>query len=318
MRCVRLARVVDRASPRRSARGGAGRVGGASALPLPRTEVSAAAVGQRDRRPRRVHRGRRQLAARGRVLAGARRLAATSRISRSASTTRWPSAPSGRAVRARRVHGHRRVAAQRCSFSSEGAWRALPRMPFPRAAAGAGVAARPDRRRRRHRRGPAPRAERARVRPPHAPLVGRPGADAARASRRDRARAASCTRSAVAPPASTRISCTSRASGPAIAPGGGCSRCPTRAAERARQRSPGRSSRSAARSREGRSRRCSRTASPSDAGCGSPDLPTPRHGVGVAALGGRVFVIGGGPEPGLTVSSANEALRRHPVAIVPS
>lgn len=40
-----------------------------------------------------------------------------------------------------------------------------------------------------------------------------------------------------------------------------------------------------------------------------PDLPTPRHGVGVAGLGGRVFVIGGGPEPGLTVSSANEALQ---------
>jgi N-acetylneuraminic acid mutarotase len=38
------------------------------------------------------------------------------------------------------------------------------------------------------------------------------------------------------------------------------------------------------------------------------DLRTPRHGVGVAALGGRVYVIGGGPEPGLTVSSANEAL----------
>ena len=38
------------------------------------------------------------------------------------------------------------------------------------------------------------------------------------------------------------------------------------------------------------------------------DLPTPRHGLGVAAFGGRVFVIGGGPEPGLTVSSANEAL----------
>ncbi|MGH3077207.1 MAG: Kelch repeat-containing protein [Gaiellaceae bacterium] len=38
------------------------------------------------------------------------------------------------------------------------------------------------------------------------------------------------------------------------------------------------------------------------------DLPTPRHGVGVAALGGRVFVIGGGAEPGLTVSAANEAL----------
>jgi len=38
------------------------------------------------------------------------------------------------------------------------------------------------------------------------------------------------------------------------------------------------------------------------------DLRTPRHGVGVAAIGGRVFVIGGGPAPGLTVSSANEAL----------
>jgi hypothetical protein len=38
------------------------------------------------------------------------------------------------------------------------------------------------------------------------------------------------------------------------------------------------------------------------------DLPTPRHGLGVAALGGRVYVIGGGPEPGLTVSGANETL----------
>ena len=38
------------------------------------------------------------------------------------------------------------------------------------------------------------------------------------------------------------------------------------------------------------------------------DLPTPRHGVGVAALGGRVYVIGGGPEPGLTVSAANESI----------
>jgi N-acetylneuraminic acid mutarotase len=39
-----------------------------------------------------------------------------------------------------------------------------------------------------------------------------------------------------------------------------------------------------------------------------PDLPTPRHGLGVAAIAGRIFVIGGGPEPGLTVSSANEVL----------
>jgi hypothetical protein len=39
------------------------------------------------------------------------------------------------------------------------------------------------------------------------------------------------------------------------------------------------------------------------------DLPTPRHGLGVAAFGGRIYVIGGGPEPGLTVSDANETLR---------
>jgi hypothetical protein len=45
------------------------------------------------------------------------------------------------------------------------------------------------------------------------------------------------------------------------------------------------------------------------------DLPTPRHGVGVAALRGRVFVIGGGPEPGLTVSSANGGSVRVLVAL---
>lgn len=39
-----------------------------------------------------------------------------------------------------------------------------------------------------------------------------------------------------------------------------------------------------------------------------PDLPTPRHGLGVVAVGGRVWVVAGGPEPGLTVSGATEAL----------
>jgi non-specific serine/threonine protein kinase len=37
-----------------------------------------------------------------------------------------------------------------------------------------------------------------------------------------------------------------------------------------------------------------------------PDLPTPRHGLGVAAVGARVYAIAGGPQPGLTVSGANE------------
>jgi N-acetylneuraminic acid mutarotase len=39
-----------------------------------------------------------------------------------------------------------------------------------------------------------------------------------------------------------------------------------------------------------------------------PDLPTPRHGLAVVAVGRRVFVIGGGPRPGLFVSGANESL----------
>jgi non-specific serine/threonine protein kinase len=40
-----------------------------------------------------------------------------------------------------------------------------------------------------------------------------------------------------------------------------------------------------------------------------PDLPTPRHGLGVVAVDGNVYVLAGGPRPGLSVSDANEALR---------
>ena len=39
-----------------------------------------------------------------------------------------------------------------------------------------------------------------------------------------------------------------------------------------------------------------------------PDLPSPRHGLGVVSSGGRVYVVAGGPEPGLTVSGAVESL----------
>jgi N-acetylneuraminic acid mutarotase len=37
-----------------------------------------------------------------------------------------------------------------------------------------------------------------------------------------------------------------------------------------------------------------------------PDLPTPRHGLGVVYANGRVYVLAGGPTPGLSVSPANE------------
>jgi N-acetylneuraminic acid mutarotase len=39
-----------------------------------------------------------------------------------------------------------------------------------------------------------------------------------------------------------------------------------------------------------------------------PDLPTPRHGLAVVGIGPRVYVIAGGPRPGLFVSGANESL----------
>jgi N-acetylneuraminic acid mutarotase len=38
------------------------------------------------------------------------------------------------------------------------------------------------------------------------------------------------------------------------------------------------------------------------------DLPTPRHGLGVVTFAGRVYVLAGGPQPGLTVTGANESL----------
>jgi N-acetylneuraminic acid mutarotase len=40
-----------------------------------------------------------------------------------------------------------------------------------------------------------------------------------------------------------------------------------------------------------------------------PDLPTPRHGHGVVAVNDRIWVLAGGPEPGLTVSGVVESLK---------
>lgn len=39
-----------------------------------------------------------------------------------------------------------------------------------------------------------------------------------------------------------------------------------------------------------------------------PDLPTPRHGLAVVGIGTTIHVIAGGPQPGLSVSGANESL----------
>lgn len=39
-----------------------------------------------------------------------------------------------------------------------------------------------------------------------------------------------------------------------------------------------------------------------------PPMPTPRHGLGVVAIGTTVYTLAGGPQPGLTFSSAVEAI----------
>jgi hypothetical protein len=35
-------------------------------------------------------------------------------------------------------------------------------------------------------------------------------------------------------------------------------------------------------------------------------MPTPRHGLGAAAVAGRLYVLSGGPFPGASYSAANE------------
>jgi N-acetylneuraminic acid mutarotase len=35
-------------------------------------------------------------------------------------------------------------------------------------------------------------------------------------------------------------------------------------------------------------------------------MPTSRHGLGAASVENKIYVIGGGPQPGLSVTNANE------------
>src|SRR5215210_6645300 len=43
-----------------------------------------------------------------------------------------------------------------------------------------------------------------------------------------------------------------------------------------------------------------------------PNLPRPRHGLGLAGYRGRAYALAGGPQPGLTVSGSNQVLRLRP------
>ena len=44
-----------------------------------------------------------------------------------------------------------------------------------------------------------------------------------------------------------------------------------------------------------------------------PNLPTPRHGLGVVAIGTAVYTLSGGPHPGLHVADATEVLDTGPL-----
>ena len=35
-------------------------------------------------------------------------------------------------------------------------------------------------------------------------------------------------------------------------------------------------------------------------------MPTARHGLGAVAIDDKIYVIGGGPQPGMSVTNANE------------
>ena len=278
-------------------------------MPLPRTEVSAATVGSEivvlggftiDR------------GASTRVDAyspGAEHAGGGFPTCPSASITRWPSARAGSCTSSAATPSTvRRSAPSSCS--SEGAGASLPRMPFPRAAAGAGGRRREDRRRRRRHDGrPTAGAQRARLRPPHAALGGRQGADSARAPRRDVARRDGLRRRrpdrrARHEPPAVRVVPAGReelaAAGAGARPARGHGRGRAQRARRVGRRRGARGTIAEVLAYRVADRRWVQPRRP----------PHAAHGVGVAAFGGRVYVIGGGPEPGLTVSTANEALRR--------
>jgi hypothetical protein len=47
-----------------------------------------------------------------------------------------------------------------------------------------------------------------------------------------------------------------------------------------------------------------------------PDLPTPRHGLALAALGGRIYAIAGGRTPRLPLNDINESRRQAETASI--
>ena len=211
------------------------------------------------------------------------------------------------AVRARRLHGGRRDAASglraraRCVAMRFRACRSRARPPVRASRAGRSsspaASARVD-----GSRGTRSRSISARG-------AGRSSrADAARASRRDVARRERCTPSAGARPASTRTSCTSRASDRATAAWRRLQPVPDPRGGTGAAALAGRVISVGGEEPDGTIEEVLEYRIAERRWVRLDDLPTPRHGVGVAALGGRVYVIGGGPEPGLTVSSANESL----------
>ena len=198
-----------------------------------------------------------------------------------------------------------------------GRWRRLARMPDGRAAAAAAIA-----NGRLYVLG-GRNGRRALARDAFVLTLGtQPGSgspDLARASIwRRPAREAACTRSAVAPPGSTRTRRASRPTTPGRGPGAGSPRCRERAEARGRPRSAAASSRSAASSLPAPSAPCTPTTSRSSAGRA---CPTSRRRATASASWRRtapIWALAGGPVPGLTVSGAVESLQaRRSVGLAP-
>ena len=264
-------------------------------MPLARTEVVAATVGK-------------EIFVLGGIPLGAARRSGSTRTTRP--VTAWRRVPNlplgvhhamaaGAGGRLYVFGGYSATGVpQRTAWVLEGRrWRALPPDAVPARGGRCGVREREDRRRGR-RRGRPSREVGALLRRRGRDAGGRSRADPARApgrhlARRNRLRGRGTHGRDRHEPARLRV----------VSPGpaeldAASRRSRIHAEGRARLGSTGRSSRSAARSRRGRSPRSSRTASPTGRWVQLESLRTPRHGLGVAAFGGRVFVIGGGPEPG--------------------
>ena len=292
------------------------RDGGSGTMADPRAAAGAAHRGGRRRRPRRAR--RRRAASPPTAATPRARTPTRSRATPGAGcpTFRSPSTMRRRRARAGTSTSSAGTAAtatrsRPCSCSGKDeTWRSLPALPDARAAAAAAIAGGKlyvlggvD-----GRRGLARVAFALDLKTRRWARI--PGPVAARAPRGRRGRRRASTPSAAAAPGSTRTRARFEVydATHAALDAAGPDPAGARRHRRGLRERDG-SSRSAASARRARSRSVYTYVLRTKRWQRLPDLPTPRHGLGVVAAGGRVYVVAGGPQPGLTVSGAVESVR---------